>query len=662
MVNASSRAWVVLAALPLVAIPARADADPDPGQRVPIPIAALFANPRLESPRLSPDGMRFAALHQQGDFQSVVVKPLDRTPGTTILRFDDPAFRLRWVEWKTDERLLLAGESRDPRSVGVRGRMTRLYGVDASGANLRWLGKRWGRWLEFEFPAQFEDEIVHWLPSDPAHVLIALEGRVWKLDVRSGLLALERERALGVGEWRADTEGAIRVGEGRVRDEYELRARAAPDGAFEKVSHHDLLTGGGPRFAGFHRNPGRLYVSAPDAGHVALFEFDIASKQLGALVFAHPDVDVDGLVLGPPPAMHAIGVSYTVDRHEIHFIDDTAREERARLVQAIGLGPLVTLARVSASDDGNREILIASSDVTAPRYYLFDRKQRTVGPLFAVHPQVPAAAMASARRFSFTTRDGVELAAYLTLPLGTQTQRFPAIVLAHGGPSDRDAIEWNPEVQLFASRGFAVLQVNFRGSSGYGRAFEEAGHREWGGLMQNDITDGVAWMVARGIADPERIGIYGSSYGGYAALMGLVATPSLYRAGAAYAGVTDLPSMLQDDRWYGGALDRSNRRSVGGGWSDRRRLRGASPRRRADEIAAPVLLGHGEDDDTVSVRHSRDMASALRDAGKPVEYLEFPHEIHGFLLEANRVKWYEALIAFFEKNLAPREQPAAAAP
>ena len=258
---------------------------------------------------------------------------------------------------------------------------------------------------------------------------------------------------------------------------------------------------------------------------------------------------------------------------------------------------------------------------------------------------------------TYLARDGLEIPCYLTLPLGVEPKKLPVIALIHGGPWSRDWIDWDPEVQLFANRGFAVLQMNFRGSSGYGKKHLESGYREWGEKIQDDITDGVRWIIAQGIADPDRIGITGASYGGYATLVGLVKTPDLYRAGAAYAPVTDIEFLLSDDKWYDWGYE-WHETMVGGKRGD---TSTASP-----EFAAatrcrdtcPVLLGHGEDDQRVHVRQSRRMAEALRQAGKQYEYMEFPDEIHGFVLEANRVKWYERVIAFFEENLAPRTAPA----
>jgi dipeptidyl aminopeptidase/acylaminoacyl peptidase len=305
------------------------------------------------------------------------------------------------------------------------------------------------------------------------------------------------------------------------------------------------------------------------------------------------------------------------------------------------------------SADGTRQVLRVSSERQPPVYYFYDRKVRFLVRLFEQRPAIRRQDLSTTRRVDFMARDGLAIPAYLTLPSGVEPKGLPAIALVHGGPWSRDWIDWDPEVQLLASRGYAVLQVNFRGSSGLGAAYLQAGYREWGQKIQDDITDGVKWLIAQGIADPDRIGITGASYGGYAALVGLVKTPELYRAGAAYAPVTDIELLISDDKWYDWGYE-WHQTMIGGERGDKSRLRESSPLRRVAEIRVPVLLGHGTDDQRVHVRQSQRMAEALKKAGKDYQYLEFPDEVHGFLLESNRIRWYTSLADFFDRNLAPR--------
>jgi dipeptidyl aminopeptidase/acylaminoacyl peptidase len=250
---------------------------------------------------------------------------------------------------------------------------------------------------------------------------------------------------------------------------------------------------------------------------------------------------------------------------------------------------------------------------------------------------------------AFQARDGLEIPGYLTRPTGAAPAPLPTILYLHGGPSTRDVWGWDPTVQFLASRGFAVFQPNFRGSTGYGRRHAELGHEQWGLAMQDDIEDAAHWLIARGITDPRRIGIYGADYGGYAALMALVKTPELFAAGASLAGVTDLIAMLNDEAWC-----RSGPRSeqtVGSWWSDRTRLRETSPAQRADRILAPVLIAHGTADDAVHVRHAERMAEALEAGGGQVETLLYPGEVQGFVDEGKRIDFYERLAEFFARHL-----------
>jgi len=240
------------------------------------------------------------------------------------------------------------------------------------------------------------------------------------------------------------------------------------------------------------------------------------------------------------------------------------------------------------------------------------------------------------------------------LPRGGD-KKLPTIVMPHGGPTARDVWGWNAEAQFLASRGFAVFQPNYRGSTGFGREHERKGYRQWGLSMQDDISDGVAWLVEQGIADPQRIGIYGASYGGYAALQGLVKTPELYRAGASFAGVSDMIEWLDEiDQYH---FSDFNRPVHGDRSDDRDQLEATSPARHAARVRAPVLLAHGEADPIVGVEQSRAMEDALEDAGKSVEAYYYPDEGHGFMNERNRIDFHEKLAAFFTRHLAQPAQP-----
>jgi dipeptidyl aminopeptidase/acylaminoacyl peptidase len=648
-------------ALALASAAALAQAPP------PIPLQALFGEPMFHSPRLSPSGRDVAVILARGDEQVIVIRPIAGGALTAVAAFNDPGVRLQWIDWANEERLLFASEFRLPGAVEVRARGRRLYSVARAGGEVRWLGKNWPGNDKFtvKYRQQFEDQIVSWLPSDPEHILVTVDNpvtgdpRVMALDVEKGGLSLRQSDVRGIGKWYANRDGYVVAGVGS-RDAgntlYRVFARLNPGASLEKVIEFDVDLQNGPWLAALHADPRKLYVGAEHEGRRAIYEYDLVTRKTGPPLFAQPDVDVDGV------SMHGrvLCADFTVDWPQRHCFDARAQKVNDALTQALAaqFGPATAFEIVSETDDHGLEILRASSDLQPPSYFVHDTKTHALTHLLDARPKVPVAALSPSKRVTYSARDGLAIPAILTLPKGREPKRLPLIVMPHGGPRARDSIGWNAEVQLFASRGFAVLQPNFRGSSGFGSAFELAGYREWGGKMQDDLSDGVKWLVAEGIADADRVGIYGVSYGGYAALMGLVKTPALFRAGASYAGVTDLPLLLKQDRRYERREKDANAETIG---DDPEMLRERSPVNRAAEMRAPVLIGHGEIDDRVHVLHSQRMAKALRDARKDVTYLEFPSEIHGFELESNRIRWYEALIAFFEKNLAPRAQRAGSA-
>jgi dipeptidyl aminopeptidase/acylaminoacyl peptidase len=650
------------AALLCVFAAASSTAEPPPRY----PVRDFFANPAVASPRLSDDGQTIAAIRNRGDVQVVFSMAGDGSI-TPLAKLDDPDNLMNWIEWANSDRLLISAHAR-LRLVsrgGLRLRMTRLYGVDRDGQNFVWLGERWPGVGPENVRVPYEDQVIAWTPADRDGVLLQYwvpgedSPKVVRVNVNTGKTEVTQARSQDITDWRADAAGNVRAGEATTKAAvYQLWARASsdPNAILEKVIERPAVEGQ-PTFAGFHADPTKLYVYDSHEGRRAIFEFDIATKQRGALVFAHPEVDVDGLAYEASASGRVVGARYTVDRPAIHYFDAAAEAEFRALGRAFEnqLGGAVSHQVVSVSANGAQQILEVSSETQPPVYYFFDREKRELNRVLETRAALKREHLAPTRRASYPARDGLAIPSYLTLPLESTGKQLPVVVLVHGGPWARDTIGWDPEVQVLANRGFAVFQMNFRGSEGFGEKHLVAGYREWGQKIQDDITDGVKWLIAEGVADPDRVGIMGGSFGGYATLIGLVKTPELFRAGAAYAPVTDIELLLRDDKTVDWEYD-WHETLVGGESGDKSRLRESSPLRRVAEIRAPVLLGHGADDQRVHVRQSQRMAEALKRAGKLFEYLEFPDEIHGFALESNRIRWYEALVAFFETNLAKREK------
>jgi dipeptidyl aminopeptidase/acylaminoacyl peptidase len=296
-------------------------------------------------------------------------------------------------------------------------------------------------------------------------------------------------------------------------------------------------------------------------------------------------------------------------------------------------------------------LLHVHSDRNPGAYYLLDEATKKLRPLVPSRRWIDPRLMAPVAPVTVKASDGLQIPAYLTARDGLKTRKAPLIVLPHGGPVARDYWAWHPEAQLFASRGYAVLQVNYRGSDGYGQDFETAGFRNWGTRVMQDIAEATRWAIAEGIADPARICIYGASFGGYSALMSAAREPDLYRCAAGFAGVYDRVEQLSDTGAAFTVIGRAWLEQVYG--TDKAEQREQSPVTHAAKIKAPVLLAHGTSDTTVLFSQSKAMRKALDAAKKPYEWHEYGGEEHGWHKDENAVDFYTKLLAFFDKHIGP---------
>jgi dipeptidyl aminopeptidase/acylaminoacyl peptidase len=308
------------------------------------------------------------------------------------------------------------------------------------------------------------------------------------------------------------------------------------------------------------------------------------------------------------------------------------------------------------SGDKNGRVLVASSgDVDPGHWYVLDTKTSKLREIAVAMPRLDSGHLRSMEVMRYAARDGLSIPAYLTRPAGPASQPAPTVVFIHGGPNVRDRWGWDEEVQMLAKAGYVVFQPQFRGSAGFGQRFEQAGYRQWGRGMQDDITDGVKALIDQKITDPSRVCIYGSSYGGYAAMWGVIKTPELYKCGISYAGISDLADMLSgsifdDSTVIGREISRDR---VGDVENDRAALDEVSPLKHADRVRVPMLIAHGERDRRVMPSQSKTMVRALEEAGKPVEWMSLPNEGHGLVWVQSRVRFYTALLNFLDRHLAP---------
>jgi dipeptidyl aminopeptidase/acylaminoacyl peptidase len=621
-----------------------------------IPLEEFAGYPQMQSPHISPDGNLLAYLGTVSGVPAVIVRDLRTGAERPLLHVESAGYDVSRCEFKNDERLLCHLEGMAYGSHGEPFPASRLVAIDADGSGLRVLFADGVGEGGSGVGLQFQDRIVHWLPNDPRHVLIELTERgtvfpsVYQLDVYSGALRLVVPAHPPVIDWTVDSQGVVRFGYGFRGDSAVYIARNGADAPWRTLEQF-------PRFDRsrfdplvFGSHPGELFVLAPYQGRLAVWQMDLEGNGDLQLVFSRPDVDVNGIIEWPSDR-HVAGFFYETDRPHAEYIDTQAQRVAELLERTV---PGAFHAVISAARDGKRLITVSYADVLPSRFHLVDlttRQVRLVGRLNSIDP----AQLAPMKSISVPGEGGIRIPGYLTLPLGTAPgSKVPAVVLPHGGPYARDSWDYDALVQMLANRGYAVLQLNFRGSTGYGQAWEEAGHQAWGTIMHEDITAGARWLISEGIADPARLAIVGWSYGGYAALIGVEKEPYLYRCAVSIAGVSDMAELARDDsRFYGGQA--AARESMG---ADQATLAAESPVRHADRIRVPVLLVHGLDDYVVLVQESKEMARALSRNHVPHELVLIRRGDHSLKRPEMRLTLYRRLEAFLARNLAPQQPEA----
>lgn len=406
-------------------------------------------------------------------------------------------------------------------------------------------------------------------------------------------------------------------------------------------------------FAGFTKDPNVAYVMTRNGGdRMGAYEFNLQTKSIGRVVFESATAEVNGYVVDPY-SLRVTGVQYTdVDGTRTKWFDQSWAQAYADVHATF---PGATVGISSSSRDGKKMIVqVEGPEDPTTTFYFYDAVAPSISKVGSQYPRVTPAELAPRKTISYQSRDGFKVPAYLTLPPGSSGKNLPLVVMPHGGPAQHDEPGFDWWAQFVASRGFAVLQPQFRGSDGFGQKWEEMGHHEWGLKMQNDISDGVLYATAQGIADPKKVCIVGWSYGGYAALAGVTLTPELYKCGIAVAGVSNLITIIGEYANRGMALDPDTGywpKLIGDPTRDVERLRATSPAMHADRVTASLLLIHGKNDTIVPIRQSEEMAAAMAKAGKPVEFVRIDGDDHHMYRASSRKQMLEAMDKFLQAQL-----------
>jgi dipeptidyl aminopeptidase/acylaminoacyl peptidase len=499
--------------------------------------------------------------------------------------------------------------------------------------------------------------------STPDHMLIGLNDRdpalhdVYRVQISTGERELLIENNQNIAGWSADLEGTIRMAT-RMNSEGGTEILAVKDNQLgDVVFECSWLESCGP--ASFHPNGEQVWFlsnKGEDNDLTGLYLMDLDDYEL-TLFERDPEGEVDfGGVVLHPETNELQATVYVGDRVRIYPKNDDFAADLAFLREQLPEGEI---GLPSQTADGSIALVSLSRDIDPGSVYVFDREARTVELLYRSRPDLPSDQLAHMQPIRYAARDGLEIPAYLTLPSGVEPENLAVVALIHGGPWARDTWGYSSLVQFLANRGYAVLQPNFRASTGYGKAFLNAGNNEWGDAMQDDITDGVQYLIDQGIADPDRVCIMGGSYGGYATLAGMVFTPELYACGVNIVGVSNLISLLNSIPAYWGPARQIFTLRMGDPDTEegRAQLERQSPINHVDKIQRPLLVIHGANDPRVKQAEADQIVVAMRERDLDVEYIVAPDEGHGFRGRENRLAMYARSEEFMATHLGGRYQP-----
>ncbi|MCK0068407.1 alpha/beta hydrolase family protein [Kordiimonas laminariae] len=614
-----------------------------------IPVEAFSNLPNLSRPRLSPDGNQVAYFVDLQGRRALMIQPFDGEESQIIPSGENT--NLTSFRWANNHTIVLQYGSTWKRfEFNTKTSETRVTAFNLKTREYTWLGQpKQSRTSNATIYTSQNERIVDMLPHDPKYILMQmdfeLDGRssVYKVNVKNGRKREIIQDRPGIQQWFTDQNSEVRLGLGYYDDEFRITFKNHK-GNWESLNQVDWYKT--YDIEGFTAQPNVIYVSGPsEHGTDGLYTLDLNSGKIIDTLFEHKDVDMSNIVTHPVTGV-VIGVGYTTDFYRVKFFDKTMAKIQRSIAKVLKKD-ITTLTH--AAKEQERYLFLSSSDQNPGTYYLYDRGLKALNVIAPVRAHIIPEQMGTVKMVNITARDSINIPSFLTFPAGKEdTKSLPAIILPHGGPFGvRDDAHWDYWAQFYASRGYIVLQPNFRGSGGYGRTHRYSGFNQWGGKMQDDLTDATKWLISEGYADPERICIVGGSYGGYASLMGLITEPDLYKCAISINGVTNLPRIKRDDK----------NNSIGGrNWIKRMGLDGVddeqvSPYHRAQEIKVPVMLISAEDDTRVSYRQSGQMHTRLRELGKDSTYIKLDDGGHSLVTAKARHTLLTETEKFLQKHI-----------
>jgi len=642
------RAWGVVKLVLLVWAFAAVAADPPS-------IETFFKLPQYSAMQFSPNGKFIAALAPVNGSQNLVLYDPASKKATAVTAMEGiDVVRFAWLG---NERLMLWTGKRGARVDDLERSSGQLWAVNRDGSNPHRLNEVNDAAELRVFRTLF---VVRLLPGDTTDFIgqeyafdqhRSYPGALVRVDSITG-----RRTRIDFGkpdsgeqeQWVVDRKGVARALTVGSKGEVRVYYRAGADAPWKKLDEFKWLTPAWEPLAVADDDKTLIVSAYHGQDKAAIMRYDPEKKAFGEVMARHPQVDLDRLVFDEG---RAVGVRYQADRAGTAMFDD----DLARVQGMVDKTFPDAVNVLSWTRDRSKFIVVSYSDVSPGSFFLLDAKNRKLEWLADVEPWIDPRTMAPMKAVRYKARDGLEIPAYLTLPKDSSGKNLPLVMVIHGGPYvPGDRWGYDPEVQFLASRGYAVLQPNYRGTTHYGWKHYAGGFKTWGLAMEEDIEDGVHWAVDQGIADPKRVAIYGASYGGYATMMGLAKTPDLYRCGINYVGVTDLPLLLTatwSDTSRGDYQEYYAPQVIGDVDKDAKRLHDTSPVNLASRIKVPVLMAYGAADVRVVPEHGTRMKSALDSAGVKNEWMVVSGEGHGFRDLENQKTFYSAVEKFLAENM-----------
>jgi len=597
----------------------------------------FFRNPEQSSFRISPDGQYMSYKAPWKSRMNIFVKKMGATEAVQVTR--DTVRDIGGYFWKGDRVVYSRDINGDENFI--------VFSASIDGSDVKALTPESG------VRAGTLDQL-HNVPGMESTILIQMNQRnpqvfdPYLCNIATGELKPLYDNSKDNFEgWITDHDGVIRMATKTDGIDQVVYYRASEKAPFTEYMRTGFKDSWNPLFFTFDNT--NLYVSHNLGGRdkTAIVEWDLAGKKETRVIFENKDNDVSNL-------------SYSEKRKVLTMATWTGWKEERHILDPVTQGHYDKLAPkfkgydywiYGENDNEDKFMVWAGSDRQPGKYYFYDTATDKLELVAELRPWIKEEQMAEMKPITYTSRDGLTIHGYLTLPVGREAKNLPVVVNPHGGPWARDEWGFNPEVQLLANRGYAVLQMNFRGSTGYGREFWTKSFKQWGKTMQDDITDGVEWLKQQGIADPKRIAIYGGSYGGYATLAGITSTPELYACAVDYVGVSNMFTFMSTVPPYWEPFKKMMYEMVGDPKADSLLLREASPVFFVDRIRCPLFIAQGATDPRVNKDESDQVVAALEKRGVKVKYLVKENEGHGFRNEENRFEFYDAMDEFLAQHL-----------